>query len=67
MVGTVLLDGVLAFKGIRSSSAALLVSKVANAGNLLSSRPPLMAGWFIKGGGDSALSIGMGGGGAWRA
>ena len=67
MLGTVLLDGVLAFKGIRSSSPAFLVSKVANAGNLLSSRPPLMAGWVIKGGGDSALSIGMGGGAAWRA
>lgn len=67
MLGTVLLDGVLVFRGIRSSSRVFFVSKVANAGNLLSSRPPLIAGWFVKGGGDSALSIDMTGGAAWRA
>lgn len=67
MLGTVLLDGVLVLNGTRSSSPALFISNVANAGNLLSLRPPLMAGWFVKGGGESALSMGMTGGGAWRA
>lgn len=64
ILGTVLLDGVLVFKGIRSSSPAFFVSKVANAGNLLSWIPPLIAGCVVKGGGDSARSIAMAGGAA---
>lgn len=67
MLGNVLLDGVLVFKGILSSSPPFFVSKVANAGNLLSSIPPLTAGWFVNGGGDSALSMAITGGAAWRA